>query len=630
MKYSCLIFFMLFSKSIMAQEYAANLIPQELTKTAGIVVRKENIEFVIYNPGKAKEKSLRVFTIMNKNGSDEAELSLNYDKFITINNLKATVFDKNGNKVRTISKSDFKDQSAISGGTMYQDDRVKLFNVAETDYPITIEFIYERDYNGLLYYPGWIPQYAFNIAVQQSSYKIEYPENLNVRFRESKDLTSTTTQKGGTSTRFYECKNLPAISYEIMSAGIGNITPWVKPAPSVFEYDGTKGDLSTWNSLGKWVNDISKDGYILPPDMVKKVHDLTDHLSSDKEKTKVLYHYLQEKTRYVSIQLGVGGFRPFPAINVAKSNYGDCKALSNYMKALLKEAGINSHLVVVYAGDENYSLKSDFSSIGQANHMILNVPLQKDTLWLECTSQISPFNYLGGFTADRLVMLVTENGGELKRTPVYKTKDNTQIRNAVVKIDETGNAKLNIKTNFSGEQFDYIFSQQFQEAKEQKDYIYESLELPSPDIVSYKYEQKDRDFPQLVQELNVSVSKLITAVGNNQFLTLNLLNKKTFVPEKYEARKTYFNLGMDYYDRDEIEYEIPSTLKVSYTPKDFELKSDFGTYKMQVKIDGQKIIYTREQTMFKNIYPPTKFNELVDFYKAIYKADKQKIVFTAN
>ena len=52
------------------------------------------------------------------------------------------------------------------------------------------------------------------------------------------------------------------------------------------------------------------------------------------EKAKIVYKYMQEKTRYISVQVGIGGFKPMLAKDVDRLGYGDCKALSNYTKAL--------------------------------------------------------------------------------------------------------------------------------------------------------------------------------------------------------------------------------------------------------------------------------------------------------
>ena len=59
---------------------------------------------------------------------------------------------------------------------------------------------------------------------------------------------------------------------------------------------------------------------------------------------------MQSRTRYASIQLGIGGYKPAPAMEVSEKGYGDCKGLTNYMSALLKEAGITSYYTWVKSG----------------------------------------------------------------------------------------------------------------------------------------------------------------------------------------------------------------------------------------------------------------------------------------
>ena len=74
--------------------------------------------------------------------------------------------------------------------------------------------------------------------------------------------------------------------------------------------------------------------------------DITD----PQTKVAVLYNYLQQNTHYVGIQLGIGGWQTYDAAYVATKKYGDCKALSNFMISLLKEAGIKGHAVVIKGG----------------------------------------------------------------------------------------------------------------------------------------------------------------------------------------------------------------------------------------------------------------------------------------
>src|SRR3546814_15272406 len=82
------------------------------------------------------------------------------------------------------------------------------------------------------------------------------------------------------------------------------------------------------------------------------------------------------------------------AEEVDRLSYGDCKGLANYTQALLEVVGIPSVYTEVNAGDHQRSYLPDFASFGQGNHIILCVPLDGDTTWLECTSKETPFGYL--------------------------------------------------------------------------------------------------------------------------------------------------------------------------------------------------------------------------------------------
>jgi hypothetical protein len=70
------------------------------------------------------------------------------------------------------------------------------------------------------------------------------------------------------------------------------------------------------------------------------------------------------------------------------------------------------------------------------------VPFEKDTVWLECTSQYQPFGFLGDFTDDRDVLLITDESGKIAHTKIYKTEDNTQNRKIEAQIDSAGNAAV--------------------------------------------------------------------------------------------------------------------------------------------------------------------------------------------
>src|SRR5690625_198168 len=93
---------------------------------------------------------------------------------------------------------------------------------------------------------------------------------------------------------------------------------------------------------------------------------------TNEAKTRKIYQYIQDKVRNVSVQIGIGGWKPMPAMEVDKLSYGDCKALTNYTKVLLDALGIPSYYTVLYADSNTIDIHEDFVSF-QGNHVILGI-----------------------------------------------------------------------------------------------------------------------------------------------------------------------------------------------------------------------------------------------------------------
>lgn len=604
--------------------YTTDKIAAELIKNSSAVVRNEEINFIARSQTSATMRYRIAVTILNKDGDDHAEMSEYYDKSCSVYNLKATMYDAKGAKIKTYKSSDFKDESMTSDGTMYDDYRAKKMTFLNASYPYTIEYSYEKDYNGYLGYPTWLPVGSYNLAVEKSSYTLEVPKNMKFRYLKGPGLKTDSSASDRNMIYKWSCQNLPAVEYESYSTGMSTITPWVKATPDDFEYDHSIGSVETWKNMGDWVYKLSGDVQLLPENTKAVVKTLIANAKTDKEKITILYKYLQSNTRYVSVQLGIGGFKPIAAGKVAAVNYGDCKALSNYMKALLSEAGIASNLVVL--GADMPSLNKSFASFGQANHMILCVPAAKDTTWLECTSQYLPAGFLGSSTTARTVLLVTKDGGQLVNTPVYKPEENYQNRLTTVALSQEGTADILIKTVYGACQYEDNLAKMLREPTEQHKNLLRNLGIPNMEIISASYSQPDKDITRLEENIKLRSSQLLSQGGDKLFLILNLLNRKESVPVKIENRKTPFSLPYGFKDTDQVVYTLPQGYQAEFLPKDVVLESEFGKYSAKAIVKDNTIIYTRMQMINSKKYPPEKYKDLIDFYRKIYLADKQKAI----
>ena len=380
-------------------------------------------------------------------------------------------------------------------------------------YPFTVEYSYVKEYNGLLSYPTWDPVTDFNMALQTSVFKVVCPDSLSFRYRE-KNLQGKNeiTRSGLLSTCTWKIQNLPAIEKEPFSSSPYDYFPSVILAPDRFEIDDHKGTCSTWESFGKWVFEILKDRDILSDETNQSIQQLVKNYTSDYDKAKAIYEYMQNKTRYVSIQEGFGGWQPMDAETVNRLGYGDCKALSNYMKALLSAAGIKSYLTLVAAGKNPDPFFSDFPC-NQFNHAILCVPISPDTIWLECTNQLMPFGFIGSFTDDRNALVINENGGKLIRTRVYTAAENRMERNILLELDASGNALLTTNARHSGVFYDTRQHFYLAGTEDKKKMILDDISLPGALLDKFDYRDIRAEVPSIDENLEVEVPRYATISG---------------------------------------------------------------------------------------------------------------------
>jgi hypothetical protein len=335
------------------QNYDASLIPKELMSYASAVVRYSDEGIEVKDLDNTIYHIKEAITVLNKNGDKHAEIGVWHNKSNVIRYIKGTVYNSFGKPTGKFSEKDFEDANAASNASLFEDSRVKHFSPAVMDYPYTVEYEYEIRSKQTLNFFDWTPNPATGVSVEKSSYTFASKPDFKINYKEintpEKAVIATNAQ--GLQTYSWHINNLKAVKTEPFSPNPEKYLTLVKIAPVKFEYEGIYGSYNNWQELGKWIYDkllLNRDQ--LPAVTTDYIKQLTADITDPKLKTKKIYEYMQQKTRYVSIQMGIGGYQPFPASDVDQSNYGDCKALVNYTRALLKTVGIDSWYCVVKSG----------------------------------------------------------------------------------------------------------------------------------------------------------------------------------------------------------------------------------------------------------------------------------------
>jgi len=615
------------SFQLTAQNYNVLLIPDSLRKSARAIIREEEMVVDIKSPSKVVTKEHHVYTIFNENGDNIGGFAAFYGRFSVINSVSGTLYDAMGKTVRKMKKKDMEDKSAVGGNDLFVDERYKEFNFYCRDYPYTVDYEEEDEINGLLGLPEWRPLYNSGISTQYSKYVIIAPKDYTVRYKLMNGAPPPViTESADKKTYTWESKNLPARLMENHGPRWNEIAPYVLIAPSDFEAQGYKGNMSSWENFGKFIDQLRSGRDQLPDDIKRKVHELTDHLTDKRQKVYALYNFLQQNTHYISVQLGIGGFQPFPADYVATKRYGDCKALSNYMVALLKEAGITGKYVVIYGGEDEPPIVEDFPSF-QGNHAISCVPMGKDTIWLECTSQTVSPEFLGSTTGDRKAILIDETGGHVVSTPSYSAADNLQCRVVNAEINPEGNLDADVNTIYTGIKQE-LASELINEvsAEQRERYLNSLFHLPTYKVDKSHYEETKGRIPVVKECLHVVSPNYASISGKRLFITPNLFDRSNTRLPADSARNYDFVDDEAFKDVDSIFIKIPAGYVPESIPSDIKIESPFGRYRASVKVVGDKIEYYREQQESKRRFPPSVYPQLVKFYEQLYKADHNRVV----
>lgn len=631
MKFIHFIFFFFISALVHAQGYNSLFITDSLRKGADVIKRNEEYILTIKSPSRYTLYKHHVYTILNPAARHYASYITNYDKFCSINSVSGTLYNMMGKEIKHLKKKDWRDNSAYDGFSLLSDARYKENEFYFTEYPYTVEYEEEDEHEGIQGFPRWVPQSNPAMSVENSKFTIIAPAGYIVRYKQINfQQQPIITQKVDQKIYTWEIKNISAKKYETGAPPFTEIAASVIFAPSEFEVAGYKGDMTTWEGYGKFMYQLIKGRDELPEEIKKKVHGLTDNIKNEKEKIFILYDFLQKNTRYISVQLGIGGWQPFEARYVAEKKYGDCKALSNYMIALLKEAGITGKYVEIYGGRWAPPFIDDFS-FSQSNHVISCVPLNKDTVWLECTSQTVSPGYMGRFTGNRKALLIDETGGHIVNTPVYTKEDNLQLRKVMAQMDDLGNLDAVIANRYTGIQQELPHSLMYDATKEEREkYLNQLFSLPTYEVIKSDYVEQKGIIPAVDEHLQIHLQNYAIITGKRLFVAPNLFGGATEKLFADTARKYDYVIKDAYTDIDTVEIQLPPGYKPESIPKDITLQTKFGKYTSLIKVLDDKIIYYRLMEQYSGRFPAKEYNGLVKFYEQIFKSDRAKVVLVKS
>ncbi len=606
--------------------YAVDNIGTELVKKAHVVVRKDETSVILHAADRYTSSHQQVVTIMNKKGDDFASFVQYYKEGSSkIKNIDIKYYDSKGVLVRKIKSKEIEDNAAYDGMSLISDGRLKIFEYQPTNYPVTVEKTWSEESSNTLSLPTWWPINGNNISVESSYYEVVNKTDIPLRTGE-RNLPDYPVKKIGKVS--YELNNQPVIYRESYSPTKYDRYPMVFVAPERFNYEGYAGRYKSWTEFGDWIyKSLLSDKADLKPASAKlELDPILKGVTDKREIIRKIYDYVQENTRYILIGLDEGGLVPLSAQKVHDVKYGDCKALSFYMKSLLDVYGIESNYVIVRAGsDLPEDIFEEYPHVAPANHVIINAPLEHDTIWLDCTSNDNPFNFLGEFTDDRLALQVNESGGTLVRTPSYDKEDNKTIRKVDVHLSANGDITADLNIDEHGLNINKVMYLNKLDAKDLEDYMSNSLfeKFDKIDVSAHKL-SLDEEAVKTSEHYSFTASKYGELAGNYMILSSAFLPFSIPRLKKDSNRENDISFPRAYQYKSEVSYYLPVGFHWKI-PEPVSIDGPFGSYQQSVIVDEQGVYKsTRSFALNKGTYSPDRYKEIKHFFDRIRKAEMIK------
>ncbi|MGC2058851.1 MAG: DUF3857 and transglutaminase domain-containing protein, partial [Candidatus Sulfotelmatobacter sp.] len=353
----------------------------------------------------------------------------------------------------------------------------------------------------------------------------------------------------------------------------------------------------SWEQIGLWYAGLEKDRRAPSPEVRAKAEELTKGLNNDLDKVEALYDYVAKNFRYVSLSLGLGRYQPHASSDVLHNQYGDCKDKHTLLASLLEAEGMHASSVLI---NSSRKLDPDVPSPSQFDHVITMLPMGKQEIWMDTTSEVAPFRLLAYSLRNKLALVVPASGTpHLEETPADTPMPDSEISEVEGTINQIGKLEAHVHYTFRGDE-ELLLRSIFRRVPEaQWQRVVENVNSGmGGDVTNLKISDPAATREAFTMSYDVSRPNFLDWSKKKSDLTLPLcqFNLPDLGDADGDADSEPLKLG----PKAEYVYKIKLELPAKYTaraPLPFSLKRDYAEYQATYKLQGTTFTADRTLTL---------------------------------
>ena len=548
--------------------------------------------------------------------------------FIESINFDATLYDTSGKKIRSLKKDDI-EISTVSYFSVHSEHKRKYHTLSYSTLPYIITQINEFKCKSLLFWPDWDPQESLDVDRAELNVILEAP--IEFKHKLIGDIGEPEIFEYDNNRTHYRwiVENVQAFENEFHYAPETAFQIGVKFTPNTFDLQGYHGSTESWSEFGEWFHSLSTpqmQSSLEYPEIIQFVFE-----SDIIKKIEGIYSYLQRNTRYVQITLGIEGWQPHHVDEIHRNKYGDCKDLSAYMISMLQKVGVTAYPALVMTRDDGW-VDPDMPG-NYFNHCIAVVPTEQDTFWLECTSDVTPYNNPPSSLEGVNVLFIKQGESKLIRTPLSIAADNESSLKAKAVLKINRNLHIDGTVTFSGNEAIAMRSRLGTgDKKKQKDWLAHRLSSEAGKTIIKSFEIEN--LPDLQKKLMVRFSAEIhyfaRKVGSRIIFEPRLFHHIYFDGEQPKERTMALFNNYRYTDMDSIEFVLPTNYTIKKTAQTDSVQSKFGKFCYEWTKTSDGLTWNSEFISRAREVPLEDYEDYFKFMNKARKVSEKKFILTKN
>lgn len=473
--------------------------------------------------------------------------------------------------------------------------------------------------------------------VALSRLKVEVPEGWELNYASL--WIDEPNHVEGSRTYFWQIKNMEFEPEEPLSPPKSFLEK--KVIFNCFEKDDNSDEyFSSWPDASRWCNEFFIDVIQVNDEIETLNNQITAGCKTSQDKLVAIAEFVQDKIRYVAIEIGKNKWIPREASVTCNNRYGDCKDKTALMMALLSASGISSYPVLV--GSDKPIFKS-VTSPYQFNHAIIAIPVNQfssidnfqNAIFNECilfdpTNQQIKLGEIPPEICYSGVLIATAEGSDLIYLDNIDLKNFKQDFQAYGEIDSSGNLHCDLKLKYFNATASMISSTLDNSSNEEQIVFIETLlsdEIPNLNILEMEKHKKP---DTLIISIKLDSKDFIQRMDSIWVLKAQLLSIPTIPTIKSKERLFPIWFGGP------ESYQAETYWKF---PKNFSVISDSISIFAEIensKSNFRLLVETNSATVLANaLYEGTligkkSYSEVIEYSKNLSTIKNSVIVLKRN